>query len=681
MTLSSVSMPGEGPLIVLEGSTFCVSGSVGDVVPGRDAEGFFSADMRHLSIWQLLVDGQPLRLLSSRNLDHRTARIFATVASARVGHDPVVSVRRDRWIDESLHEDVLVENHSGATCNLQVEIRYGADFADLFEVRERIPKRGRGDAEVARDHAVLEYERDGFRRATVLTFDRTPDEIEAERACFRLALGPRERWRLHVDVRCAGGTVRAADSAGATSAAQVSRSRAGADVQAYVEEAPRLEAASEMLLLTYRQSLVDLAALHFRPLEDESWQLPAAGLPWFMALFGRDSIIVSYQALPFDPSLAATTLQALAALQARSHDDFRDAEPGKILHELRRGELAHFRDVPQSPYYGSHDATPLFVVLLDEYELWTGDQELVRRLEPAARAALEWLDRHGDRDGDGYLEYLTRSPQGLVNQCWKDSWNSIQFADGSLTSPPTATCELQGYAYDARRRAARLARSVWADAALADRLEAAATDLRLRFNTDFWSEEHGHYVLALDQRKRQVDALASNVGHLLWSGIVDEERAPASVRRLMEPDMFNGWGIRTLSARAGGFNPVGYHNGSVWPHDTGLAAEGMRSYGYREEASALVGALVEAAGYFAHRLPETFAGFDRGETAFPVAYPSASRPQAWAAGAPLLGLRTLLGLDVTESGATCHPHLTGSLRGGVRLLDVPIRGQRRSFGR
>jgi glycogen debranching enzyme len=446
-------------------------------------------------------------------------------------------------------------------------------------------------------------------------------------------------------------------------------------LEQWLEEAPRLETDFDPLRHTYRRSLLDLAALRFRPLKGVAWSLPAAGLPWFMALFGRDSLITAYEALPFQPRLAGTTLETLAAFQAKEDDAFRDAEPGKILHELRKGELATLGEVPHTPYYGSHDSTPLFLILLDEYERWTADTELVRRLKPAARAALAWIDGPGDPDEDGYLEYRTRSHKGLENQCWKDSWNSVLFADGSLAQPPIATCEIQGYVYDARRRTARLAREVWGDPALAARLEHDAATLRGRFNRDFWSEDRGHYVLALDGEKRQVDSLTSNVGHLLWSGIADEPRAALTVQRLMAEDMFSGWGIRTMSTADAGYSPIEYHNGTVWPHDTAIVAEGMRRYGFRTEAGTLAVALIEAAEVFEHRLPEVFAGFPRERTRMPVEYPTASRPQAWSAAAPLLVLRTMLGLDVDDGRlrSTAEPP---SAFGTLRLRGVPVRGGR-----
>jgi glycogen debranching enzyme len=659
-------------LVVLDGSTFFVSGASGDVA-GSEAEGFFHADMRHLSAWQLLVEGAPVRVLTSRSLRYYSASIFGTLASARVGENQTVSIQRDRIVADGVHEDIILENNSETERAISLELRFGSDFVDIFEIKDRTPKKGRTWAESRPGEVTLWYERDSFRRGTRISFSE-PCEVREDSARFDVALGPRATWKTHVDVACLVGGEERRPRHDCESPGDL-QPQMPLTLEQWLEEAPRLETDFDPLIHTYRRSLLDLAALRFRPLEQLEWSLPAAGLPWFMALFGRDSLITAYEALPFQPRLAATTLEALAAYQAKEDDPFRDAEPGKILHELRVGELAMLGEVPHTPYYGTHDATPLFLILLDEYERWTGDAETVGRLEPAARAALAWIEGSGDPDGDGYLEYRTRSPKGLVNQCWKDSWNSVRFADGRLAHPPIATCEIQGYAYDARRRTARLAREIWGDHALADRLEREAAGLRERFNRDFWSEERGHYVLALDGDKRRVDSMTSNVGHLLWSGIADERMATDSVARLMAPDMFSGWGIRTMSAFDAGYSPIEYHNGTVWPHDTAIIAEGMRQYGFSDEAGRLATALIEAADAFDHRLPEVFAGFPRERTRVPVEYPTASRPQAWAAAAPLLVLRTVLGADVERDRLRVTPDLPAAFE-NVRLRGIPFRGKR-----
>ncbi|MEO8438092.1 MAG: glycogen debranching N-terminal domain-containing protein [Chloroflexota bacterium] len=641
-------------LVVLDGSTFFVSDRRGDA-HGGESDGFFFADVRHLSVWQLLVEGEPVRVLTARTVDYYSARIFATLAAARVGVNPPVSVRRDRVVADGVHEDIVVENHSDEPRQVRVELCYMADFADLFEVKDATSSKGQLGATVGRSGVVLWAERAGQRRATRLAFSAEGD-FAADRVVFEVSLGPRERWDTCIDISCVVGDAETGPRLGHGGFGQL-EPKMPLTLAEWLADAPDLEAADDTIAHTYRQSLIDLASLRFRPLPDMEWSLPAAGLPWFMALFGRDSLLTAYMALPFQPHLAKTTLRALAALQATEDDPFRDAEPGKILHELRHGILTATGQVPHGPYYGSHDATPLFVVLLDEYERWTADVALVRDLEPAARAALAWIEGAGDPDGDGYLEYRTRSTAGLENHCWKDSSNSILFADGRLASPPVATCEIQGYAYDARVRAARLARRVWGDPALADRLESDAAAMRDRFDRDYWIEERGYYALALDADKRQVDSLTSNIGHLLWSGIVPPERAATIAGRLTGPELSSGWGVRTMSSGDAGYNPIEYHNGTVWPHDTAIVAEGLRRYGHRDEASRLALALFDAAASFDYQLPEVFAGYARAETTIPVEYPTASRPQAWAAAAPLLGLRTLLGLDADPDGLQCAPHL------------------------
>ncbi len=446
-------------------------------------------------------------------------------------------------------------------------------------------------------------------------------------------------------------------------------------IHEWLDGAPLLEATDE-LQHVYHRSLIDLAALRIRPREEDlRWAMPAGGVPWFLTVFGRDSLIASYQALPFHPTLAEATLETLADLQATERNDFADAEPGKIPHELRRGKLVALGLHPHGPYYGTHDATQLFLIVLDEYERWTGDVGFVRRLEASARAALTWIDEHGDPDGDGYLEYESRSAKGLQNHCWKDSDNSIKFADGRTAEGPIATCEIQGYTYDARLRAARLAREIWGGEELAAEQDRKAAELRERFNRDFWSDELGTYVLALDGAKRQVDALTSNPGHLLWSGIVPRRRARAVAERLLRDDLFSGWGIRCLSSEMRGYNPLEYHAGTVWPHDSALCAEGMRRYGLRREAGVVCEGLLDAAVAFEHRLPELFAGFGRDGTNIPVPYPDALAPQAWSAGAPLHALRTLLGLDVVDGRLRSQPRVPREL-GRINLKKIPVRGRR-----
>ena len=419
---------------------------------------------------------------------------------------------------------------------------------------------------------------------------------------------------------------------------------------------------------TFRRSIADLGALLIEDADISpglpAVGLPAAGLPWFMTLFGRDTLIASYQLLPSGLEMAWGALRALAELQATAEDPSRDAQPGRIVHELRRGPIAinsgHF------PYYGTIDAPLLFLVLLEEAYRWSGDERSVRRLREPAMAILDWIDAFGDVDGDGFIEYQRRAENGLENQSWKDSWDSMRFHDGTIARTPIAASEVQGYAYDAYRRTARLARGPWKDPELAARLEAKADRLYENFNRVFWSKGRGgFYHLALDRDKRPVDSKTSNMGHLLWSGIVPRERARAVVAQLMGPALFSGWGIRTMSTEDRGYNPISYHCGTVWPHDNSIAVAGLHRYGFHAEANLVMEATMDAAAFFEDwRLPEAFAGYSREVGPFPVEYPTAGSPQAWAAAAPLLMLRAALGMepDMETRTIVTNPHLPSALR-------------------
>lgn len=633
-------------LSVLDGSTFVVGDRLGDVRADEGREhGFFSEDTRFISRWLLRVGQTPLELLSLHQSAHFDAQFFLTPAVGPDDQAPC-SIVRHRLVDHVWMEDLTVTNHLHETTRLRLVLEVGTDFADLFEVKDGVV----AEREITHDHdsasLTLAYENGAFRRSVTIAAS-SPGTVTRGGFEYELALGAGEQWSTSFTISpCSVQPgVRFARRAPRGRLKDVRAQRA-AELETWLARAPALQADDPALLRTYRTSLSDLAALRMHPDLADGATLPAAGLPWFMALFGRDSLITSYQALPYLPELAATTLRVLAARQATERDDFHEQEPGKILHEQRFGELTSRGERPHSPYYGTADATPLFLVLLDEYHRWTGDDALVRTLEPHARAALDWIEHSGDLDGDGYIEYECRNPtSGLVNQCWKDSWNSIQFADGTLAHGPIATCEIQGYAYDAQRRSARLAREVWNDTPLSDDLEERARDLRARFRRDFWIPERGCHALALDGNKRQVDSLTSNIGHLLWSGILNQSEAAATTERLLDAQLYSGWGVRTLGTREAGYNPLGYHTGTVWPHENSLIAAGLARYGHHHEARTIATAILNAAPAFEHRLPEVFAGFPSALTSVPVAFPTASRPQAWAAGAPLLLLSTILGLQ------------------------------------
>jgi glycogen debranching enzyme len=671
----------DGLVSILDGNTFVVSDSRGDIEASlTDPTGLFAYDTRFLSRWVLTVNGQRLTPLSTDDLQYFETRFFLVPGTGTVYVDSKLSVIRRRAVGNGFREELKVLNHDEKSVDLTIRVDAGSDFADLFEVKDALKKKGTYSARLKDGRLVLGYQRETFARATDISAT-APARVDKSGLTFRARIPPHGEWSTNLDV------VTAALGSGETRQRPTfarPRGRQGmeANLDRWLAEAPKLECDWDALRETYRRSLVDLAALRFSPRILGQRSLPAAGLPWFMTMFGRDSIFTSLQALPFTPSLAATTLRALGDWQGTRVDDFRDEDPGRILHELRYGELTAFEERPQSPYYGSADATPLFVVLLDEYERWTGDRRLVRELEHEARAALNWIDEYADLMGNGYISYQRRNEKtGLENQCWKDSWDSISYRNGRLAGFPRATCELQGYAYDAKIRGARLAREIWEDDELSSRLEKQAAELKRRFNRDFWIANDEYFALALDKGGNQVDALSSNIGHLLWSGIVDKSKAKAIARHLLSPRLFSGWGVRTLAEGEGRYNPIGYHVGTVWPFDNSFIAWGLRRYGFKDEAAQVAAGILSAAEFFDGRLPEAFGGYERTLTKYPVQYPTACSPQAWSTGTPLLLLRTMLGLEPVGGFLVVDPVLPVGI-GHVALLDIPGRwGRVDAFGR
>jgi len=666
---------------ILDGNTFVVSDSNGDIEASlTDPTGLFSFDTRYLSRWILTVNGERLNPLSVDDLQYFEARFFLVPGTGTMYIDSKLSVIRRRAVGDGFHEELTIINHDEKPVDLTVRIDAASDFADLFEVKDALEKKGAYSASVLDGELVLGYERKTYKRQTAISAS-APVKVDENGLTFEISLEPQQEWTTDLDVVTAisagGRHVRPKYERGGRARPNMEQS-----LEKWLEDAPKLESDWDPLKVTYRRSLVDMAALRFSPPIAGGRSLPAAGLPWFMTMFGRDSIFTSLQALPFAPELAATTLLALGDWQGARTDDFRDEDPGRILHEMRYGEMTAFEERPHSPYYGCADATPLYVVLLDEYERWTGDRKLVQDLEREARAALNWIDEYADLKNNGYIWYQRRNEEsGLENQCWKDSWDSISYRDGRIPGFPRATCELQGYAYDAKLRGARLARLVWQDAELAERLEMEAADLKRRFNRDYWVEDGEYFALGLDAEGGQIDALASNNGHLLWSGIVDKSKANAVARNLMGPRLFSGWGVRTLAKGEGRYNPIGYHVGTVWPFDSSFVAWGLRNYGFKDEAAQIAAGILDAADFFGGRLPEAFGGYERSQTKYPVEYPTACSPQAWSTGAPLLLLRTMLGLEPVGDNLIVDPALPEGI-GALGLLDIPGRwGHVDAFGR
>jgi glycogen debranching enzyme len=667
---------------ILEGNTFVVSDTCGDIEASlTDPTGLFSFDTRFLSRWVLTVNGQRLNALSVDDLNYFETRFFLVPGTGTVYVDSKLSVIRQRAVGEGFRERLTILNHDDQPIKLDIKIEADSDFADLFEVKDALKKKGAYSRRVQTGRLVLTYRRETFERETVIS-SSSAATLNQKGLRFRMTLPPQGEWDTTIDVVAVNGAWVETDRKGQSEKpgrAQLSMARG---LDKWIEKAPRLECDKDSLKVTYRRSLIDLAALRFSTRTLPGRALPAAGLPWFMTMFGRDSIFTSLQALPFTPELAETTLLALGERQGTHRDDFRDEDPGRILHEMRYGEMTAFEERPHSPYYGTADATPLYVVLLDEYERWTGNRRLVRQLEYEARAALNWINEYGDLMGNGYISYQRRNETtGLENQCWKDSWDSISDRHGKIPGFPRATCELQGYAYDAKIRGARLAREIWKDAAFAETLEREAADLKRRFNRDFWVQDRECFALALDEEGKQVDAVTSNIGHLLWSGIVDKSKAKAIARHLMGPKLFSGWGVRTLAEGEGRYNPIGYHVGTVWPFDNSFVAWGLRRYGFKAEAAQIAAGNLDAAEFFDGRLPEAFGGYAREITKYPVQYPTACSPQAWSTGAPLLFLRIMLGLEPVGDHLVVDPALPAGI-GHIELLDIPGRwGRIDAYGR
>jgi glycogen debranching enzyme len=664
---------------VIDGSTFAISEPNGDIRPGT-VQGLFHRDTRWLDRFELLVQGRPAHALTWGQVEFTSAGFFLAAPELEGLPEGSLSLRRERRVDVAgLHEDLWVTSHVDREVRVEVRVCFGTDFADLFEVKDqnRTVRARRIRREADRDGTglSLSYRRDGFAARTIVAFTQRAT-LEGGEARFDVVLAPRGEWQTCVKIATGDPAPDLpAHEFDATGPTEPKTWRAHARA---IKGVPRLECAEDLLEHVYGRSVLDLRALRLGlEVGGERHTLPAAGLPWFMTIFGRDSLITAYQSLLVGSRLAEGALRALARMQGQQVDDFTEEEPGRIMHELRFGELTATREVPFGPYFGTADATGLWLILLSEHRRWTGDDTLARELRPNAMLALEWLDRFGDRDGDGFVEYLRRSPDGLENQGWKDSWDGVRFSDGELARQPLALCEVQGYTFDAKRRAAELAREVWGEPDLADRLEAEANELAMQFDRAFWVEARdGHYAIALDADKRQVDAVTSNMGHLLWSGIVPEHRARRLADRLMREDLFSGWGVRTTSTLDRGYSPLAYHNGTVWPHDNSLISAGLGRYGFRTQANTVAMSMLEAAAFSDYRLSEVFAGYERSQTGFPVRYPTASSPQAWATAAPFLWLRVMLGLHPEGDALACDPHLPTEL-GLLRLTGVRARG--RSF--
>jgi glycogen debranching enzyme len=633
--------------VIKEDRTFLVTDRFGDVPEQNTAAlGLYHRDTRFLSVLELSVnDYRPLLLHSSteRNYSQLVELTFPYHVPEGEGAEQRqnLSIQRFRVLPGALRERIRVRNFGQELRHLRLQVDFAADFLDIFEIRGLVKAR-RGEVRAPRvedDSVVLGYGGlDGKERTTTIRFSPAPDRLTATEAVFEVKCQPGSDQTIELEVVPAVGEEEPAR--GSVSEAEQTLDQR---YTSWTKRCTRFKTSNVQLSNFLQRAILDLRMLLAH--DDEGGQYIDAGVPWYSALFGRDALITAYEALGVNADLAWQTLRGLAALQGKQEDDWREEEPGKILHELRIGDLAGAGEIPHTPYYGSIDATPLWLVTLHGAYRWTGDLEAVRDLWPNVLAALRWIDEFGDADDDGYVEYRRRSPRGLDNQGWKDSYDAVCFPDGTQAESPIALAEVQGYVYQAKVDTARLAGDL-GEQDLADRLEKEANELKERFNRDFWMEREGFFALALDGNKEQVPTLTSNPGHCLWSRIVDDEKAPKVVQRLLSPALASGWGIRTLAARQTAYDPIGYHTGSVWPHDNALIAHGMRRYGRDHEARKVLDQLALAGAFFPlARFPELFCGFSSEDVPVPVQYPVACRPQAWASGAPLLMVRSYGGLS------------------------------------
>ena len=633
----------EGRLVLKHDRLFLLTNSAGDIAPaGGGALGLFFEDTRILSHYELRLTGAPAAVLSSQLPEQYLAQIDLAVNDLSFGGDAwdprnVLHVRREMLLDDGLLERVTLTSYHNEPLDYALSLAVGCDFADIFEVRGwKRHARGQFFAPIVTDRSIARQYRDrtGRMLQTDIVFAEAPSQVHGWGAEWRLHLEPNTSRVLQWRVVPHGTDVDPCDFASR-------REPLRRIYEAWREECTRFDTDVEEFNVTLDQATGDLRALY---IEADGTQVISAGIPWYSTAFGRDSIITSLQTLPLNPRIAIDTLRYLARHQGRAVNDFTEEQPGRIMHELRRGELARSGEVPHTPYYGTIDATPLFVILLHECWRWTGDDALVQQLLPNAQAAIDWIDGYGDLDGDGFVEYSRISDRGLVNQGWKDSGDGVPFPDGTLPEGPIALVEVQGYVHDAKLRMAQLLER-FGSADDAARLRREADVLRRRIHDVFWQPDLGCYALAIDGRKRVLPTITSNAAHLLWSRAAGREQAEAIAALITSSEMFSGWGIRTLSARHAVYNPMSYHNGSIWPHDNAIAVMGLAHYGLARHAMPILSALHDAAlNMRPHRLPELFCGMTRAHACRPVLYPVSCSPQAWASGAFFMLLQAVLGI-------------------------------------
>jgi glycogen debranching enzyme len=711
-------------IVLKEHQMFLVCDGNGDIAAHNvDGNGLYWHDTRFLSLLELTLNtGRPQLLSSSGEHNFMMTLQFANPAFQTPDGTDVrarsLSIRRNRFLHAALHERIGIFNYNPFPVALTLSLTFGSDFRDMFDIRgyARRSKHGAIDRPyVDGDDLVLGYVGlDGMRRETRISFDREPTHVEIHEpdplppdamelmpgisgagdpraevpirpptatAVFEVEVPPGRFASITSEVRVSQGDLvptphPSSPSTGGIGSLDSAFAAMRSSYRKWEESSTQIVSDDEILNAVIRRSLHDLRLLSDRI--DDGY-LPSAGIPWFSVPFGRDSLITALQTLCLQPDIARASLIFLAHHQGREVNDYRDEQPGKILHEIRLGELAALGDVPHTPYFGSVDATPLWVMTLGEYVRWTGDLALARQLRSNLQAALDWIEQYGDVDGDGFVEYVCRSKRGIKNQGWKDSADSMRHRDGPAAEPPIALVEVQGYAYAAWNTAANLFVQL-GEPARAEHYRQLATDLRRRFHLQWWSEPDQFFAMALDREKRPLLTVSSNVGHCLWTDLLDSGPAWAVSDRLVREDMLCGWGVRTLSSLERSFNPMSYHNGSVWPHDNSIIVAGLKHYRMDERALLVAQQLIDAAIRFPlYRLPELFCGFarDRRYYSMPAQYPVSCSPQAWAAGSIFLLIQSLLGLRVDAAGGllTMRPTLPSAIN-QLQIRNLLVGGHR-----
>lgn len=664
--------PETGGRTLVEGSTFVVSGRGGDI-SGDGPEGLFVRDARVLSRWQLSIDGQDLEPLAGFS-EEPFCGVFVARAQQRAGEvEPTLLVSRRRYVGGGMREDIALHNYGPEPAGAELTLSVGCDLADLFEVK-------RGHVSSARtvtvEHDLEKWtasgRHGGQHRSVAVTASGA--SVSGLSLTWQAVVPAHGQWETSVEVITAvdGTEIPPRFPIGFP----IDEAGPVEGIAEWRRASPTLDVESPALLAAFARSQTDLSALRITDPSAADAVAVAAGAPWFMALFGRDALITSAMTMAVNPDLAVGTLRALAQHQGQVEDPMTEEQPGRIIHELRLGADEELALGGSDRYYGSVDATPLFVMVLGQLARWGARLDIIEELLPAADRALAWIADYGDRDGDGFVEYLRSTDRGLRNQGWKDSHDGINFADGTIAEPPIALVEVQGYVYGAYRARAALA-ALQNDKEACGYWNEQASRMRRRIDDAFWLPDAGYYAVGLDRDKRPIDSLASNMGHLLWAGAAEPARAGVAAERLVSAEMFNGYGVRTLATTMGAYNPVSYHNGSVWPHDTALAVAGMVGYGFHRPAQRIAAGLIDAAGYFSGRLPELFCGFGKAEFRGPVPYPNACAPQAWASAAPVAAIVAMLGLDPDVPAGTVglNPAVPPAW-GRICLTDIPL-GQER----